>query len=30
VARELGVRADHVATLLDRAKKGLFRCATMQ
>ena len=28
VARELGVRADHVATLLYRAKKELFRCVT--
>jgi RNA polymerase sigma-70 factor (ECF subfamily) len=26
VARELGLRADHVATLLYRAKKELFRC----
>ena len=28
VARELGLRADHVATLLYRAKKELFRCVT--
>jgi len=28
VARELGVRPDHVATLLYRAKKELFRCVT--
>jgi RNA polymerase sigma-70 factor, ECF subfamily len=28
VARELGVRADHVATLLYRAKKELFRCVS--
>jgi RNA polymerase sigma factor (sigma-70 family) len=28
VARELGLRPDHVATLLYRAKKELFRCVT--
>jgi len=28
VARELGLRADHVATLLYRAKKELLRCVT--
>jgi RNA polymerase sigma-70 factor, ECF subfamily len=28
VARELGLRVDHVATLLYRAKKELFRCVT--
>jgi RNA polymerase sigma-70 factor (ECF subfamily) len=28
VARELRLRADHVATLLYRAKKELFRCVT--
>jgi RNA polymerase sigma factor (sigma-70 family) len=28
VARELGLRPDHVATLLHRAKKALFRCVT--
>jgi RNA polymerase sigma-70 factor (ECF subfamily) len=28
VARELGLRQDHVATLLYRAKKELFRCVT--
>ena len=28
VARELGLRPDHVATLLYRAKKDLFRCVT--
>ncbi len=28
VARELGLRAEHVATLLYRAKKELFRCVT--
>jgi RNA polymerase sigma-70 factor, ECF subfamily len=28
VARELGVRPDHVATLLYRAKKELLRCVT--
>jgi Sigma-70, region 4 len=30
VARELGVRPDHIATLLYRAKKELFRCVTGQ
>jgi RNA polymerase sigma-70 factor (ECF subfamily) len=29
VARELGLRADHVATLLYRAKKELLRCVTV-
>ena len=29
VARELGLRADHVATLLYRAKKALFRCLSL-
>ena len=28
VARELGLRPDHVATLLYRAKKELFRCVS--
>lgn len=28
VARELGLRPDHVATLLYRAKKELYRCVT--
>jgi RNA polymerase sigma-70 factor, ECF subfamily len=28
VAREMGLRPDHVATLLYRAKKELFRCVT--
>ena len=28
VARELGLRPDHVATLLYRAKKELLRCVT--
>jgi RNA polymerase sigma-70 factor, ECF subfamily len=30
VARELGLRPDHVATLLYRAKKELFRCVTTE
>jgi hypothetical protein len=28
VARELGLRPDHVATLLYRSKKELYRCVT--